>query len=103
MFKVTGLKNGVIWDGHNDRPLAQFKDGEFMTGDQATAKKLEAMGFAVEGAFKTPESLDEMTIKELTEFAESNGIDLGDATKKAEILDVIQAALADGEGKASAE
>lgn len=33
---------------------------------------------------------DEMTVAELTEYAKSNNIDLGGATKKADILAVIQ-------------
>lgn len=33
---------------------------------------------------------DRMTVAQLTEYAEANNIDLGDATKKADILAVIQ-------------
>lgn len=36
--------------------------------------------------------LKKMTVDELKEYAANNGIDLGEATKKAEILAVIQAA-----------
>ena len=36
--------------------------------------------------------LDKMTVKELREYAEANGIDLGEAKKKAEILTAINEA-----------
>lgn len=42
-----------------------------------------------------PSALDEMTIAELTAYAGENGIDLGDARKKADILEAIQAVEAD--------
>lgn len=42
--------------------------------------------------------LDSMTVAELKEFAETNGIELGEATKKADILAAIKAAM-DGEAE----
>lgn len=38
-------------------------------------------------------AIDKMTVAELKEFAEANGIDLGDATKKDDILSAIELAL----------
>jgi len=40
-----------------------------------------------------PKSIEELTIPQLKAFAEEKGIDLGDATKKDDILSLIQAAL----------
>lgn len=40
-------------------------------------------------------SLTKMTVDELKAFAEANEIDLGDATKKADILSAIELALED--------
>jgi hypothetical protein len=34
--------------------------------------------------------IDKMTVEQLKEYATANNIDLGDATKKAEILDIIK-------------
>lgn len=97
MFTVTGKKTGVIWDGEKNRPLAAFKDGVFYTEDQAIAEKLKAMGLTVEGEFKEPDPLAAMTVKELTEYAKEKNIDLGGATKKADILKIIKGAEADPE------
>lgn len=90
MFVITGKKNGVVWDGENNRPLATFKDGVFRTEDQSVAEKLKALGFAVEGDFAEPDPLAAMTVKELIAHAEEKGIDLGEATKKADIIEIIK-------------
>lgn len=45
------------------------------------------------------DQLSEMTIKELQAYADANGIDLGDATKKADILAAINAAEAEESGE----
>lgn len=45
---------------------------------------------------KMDKSLEKMTVPELKEYAETNGIDLGDATKKPDILATITG-LKDGE------
>lgn len=92
MFTITGRKNGVIWDGEKDRPLAIFKNGIFTTEDQAVAEKLKAMGLEVKGEFKAPDPLAAMSVKELTAYAAEKEIDLGGATKKADILAAIKAA-----------
>lgn len=40
---------------------------------------------------KVPKAVGEMTIQELKEYAAENGIDLGDAKKRDEILEIIGA------------
>lgn len=45
MYIITGKTNGLIWDTKNNCVLAKFKDGEFLTDNEATAKKLTSMGF----------------------------------------------------------
>jgi hypothetical protein len=53
--------------------------------------KLIAKGFKlIEEPKKKEKTVDEMTIDELKAYAESKGIDLGEATKKAEILAVVK-------------
>lgn len=94
MFKVTGKKNGVIWDGEKNRPLATFRGGVFLTEDQRVAEKLKAMGLTVEGEFKEPDHLAAMTVKELTKYAKEKNIDLGGSTDKADILKIIKTAEA---------
>ena len=48
-----------------------------------------------EGSVDDAPSLTKMTVDELKAFAEANEIDLGDATKKADILSAIELALED--------
>jgi hypothetical protein len=51
--------------------------------------------FEVSGAAEPETNLTKMTVDELKAFAEANEIDLGDATKKADILSAIELALED--------
>lgn len=92
MFKVTGMKSGVVWDAETNKPLIGFKGGTAETEDQAVAEKLKGLGYAVEGDFKEPDPMAAMTVKDLIAYAEEKKIDLGDKTKKADILAVIKAA-----------
>lgn len=41
--------------------------------------------------------LEDLTVAELKEVAAERGVDLGDATKKADIIDVIESAATDGD------
>ena len=102
MFKVTGKKNGTIWDAEKNCPLAVFADGEFRTDDQKVAERLRDMGFAVEGKFKkpdppaeNPDPMAEMTVPQLEAYAKEKGYDLGGATKRADILAAIKKAEED--------
>lgn len=51
--------------------------------------------FEVDGAKPDDADLTKMTVDELKAFAEANEIDLGDATKKGDILSAIELALED--------
>ena len=48
---------------------------------------------------KAPKTIDEMTVTELKKYAKDNDIDLGDAKKQKDILEVIQAAENDDDGE----
>ena len=48
---------------------------------------------------RAPKSIEEMTVAELKKYAKDNNIDLGEAKKKEEILEVIQAAENEDEGE----
>ena len=74
------------------------------TLDPYHSASLEAQGFVkIDDTGAAPEQpeakpVSKMTVAELTEFAEAEGIDLGEATKKADILAVIEGGKAE-EGK----
>jgi hypothetical protein len=95
MFIVTKKAKtpNMIWDGANNRPLCKFVKGVFETNDEKLAFKLKGMGYKVEGEADV-KTLDKMNIEELKTYAAENNIDLGEATKKADILKVIQEAEA---------
>ena len=107
MFTIAGKKGGIIWDVENNCRLAHFKDGVFQTEDKAVAKKLKALGYEVEGDLADDEAkikpLDKMSEKALRAYAAEKGIDLGDATKKPEILAAITAAESSDESKTADE
>lgn len=54
--------------------------------DPKTDKLVEDV---VETEVETEKSFEDMTVKELQKYAKDNNIDLGDATKKADIIDVL--------------
>lgn len=89
MFKITGKKVGIVWDAKNNKPLIKFVNGEAETNDEAVAKKLQDMGYAVNDE---AEPISKMTVEELKDYADEHGIDLGEATKKKDILAAIQEA-----------
>lgn len=95
MYKITGKqKFGAVWA--NGECVVMFNHGVAYTNDTAKADILRAKGYTVEGEPDQVEiqndPLKKMTVDELKEYASNNGVDLGEATKKAEILAVIQAA-----------
>lgn len=95
MYKITGKqKFGAVWA--NGECVAIFNRGVAYTNDTAKADILRAKGYTVEGKPDQVEvqadPLKKMTVDELKEYAATNGIDLGEATKKADILAAIQAA-----------
>ena len=77
-----------------------FVDGKGETDNKHLIKWFKEHGYKVEdGKPKTDEGgeggIDKMTVKELKAYAKENGIDLGDANTKAEIIAAIEAAEAD--------
>lgn len=90
MYKVLGKKNEIVWDAETDSPLIRFTNGVAETDDTKVAEKLKNLGYKVEGEFSEEVPLSEMTVKELKAYATENGIDLGDATKKNDIITLIQ-------------
>lgn len=90
MFTITGKKAGIVWDAEHNKPLIKFVDGKAETADATVAEKLRALGYTVEGG--NAPSLLEMTVAELKAYASEKNIDLGEATKKKEIITKIQEA-----------
>lgn len=83
----------MVWDAANNRPLCKFVKGVFETNDEAVAEKLKGMGYEVTGEADA-KPIEDMKVDELKAYAAENNIDLGEATKKADILKVIQEAEA---------
>lgn len=83
----------MVWDAANNRPLCKFVKGVFETNDEAVAEKLKGMGYEVTGEADA-KPIEDMKVNELKAYAAENNIDLGEATKKADILKIIQEAEA---------
>lgn len=83
----------MVWDAANNRPLCKFVKGVFETNDEAVAEKLKGMGYEVTGEADA-KPIEDMKVDELKSYAAENNIDLGEATKKADILKIIQEAEA---------
>ena len=83
----------MVWDAANNRPLCKFVKGVFETNDEAVSEKLKGMGYEVTGEADA-KPIDDMKVDELKAYAAENNIDLGEATKKADILKIIQEAEA---------
>ena len=83
----------MVWDSANNRPLCKFVKGGFETNDEAVAEKLKGMGYEVTGEADA-KPIEDMKVDELKAYAAENNIDLGEATKKADILKIIQEAEA---------
>lgn len=93
MFRVEKKPKtpNMIWDAANNRPLCKFVKGVFETNDEALAFSLKGMGYKVEGEADV-KPIDKMNVDELKAYAAEHKIDLGEATKKADILKIIQEA-----------
>lgn len=102
--KFSLQRNGVKYDAGQtvDLPAA-----EAMKLAQETPKEFSLLEDAVQGAAPLmAEPVEEneaaelsfLTIEQLKAYAADNGISLGKATKKAEIIALIEAAEAGGEG-----
>jgi hypothetical protein len=83
----------MVWDAANNRPLCKFVKGVFETNDEVVAEKLKGMGYEVTGEADA-KPIEDMKVDELKAYAAENNIDLGEATKKADILKIIQEAEA---------
>lgn len=98
MYRVTGKKNGILWDNEKNKPLAKFVRGEFITEDAEIAEKLKGMGYEVERDFieepegETQENIDlmAMDVEALKAYAAEKGIDLGNATSQNGIIKKIK-------------
>lgn len=80
----------------DNEPLARaIKVGEIIGGDLAAVAVREGWAVALpdEGPEPADDGLDAMTASQLKAFAAEHGIDLGDATKKADIRATIDLAL----------
>lgn len=93
MFRVEKKPKtpNMIWDAANNRPLCKFVKGVFETNNEALAFSLKGMGYKVEGEADA-KPIDKMNVDELKGYAAEHKIDLGEATKKADILKIIQEA-----------
>lgn len=84
-MKIVEVKNiPVRYNGTTYQPGASFE----MEADHVIESLVEVTG-EVE---KAPKEIGEMTIAELRDYAAENNVDLGDAKKRDELLEVIQAA-----------
>jgi hypothetical protein len=102
-MKMSNRDYKVMREHEGDR---FYKTGETRTMSEADAKHLVVLGVLspIEGGKSEPapknkaegaadnnkSDYEDMTVAELKEYAEKNGIDLGDATKKADIIAAIE-------------
>lgn len=93
MYKAYGKKNEIVWDAETNSPLIRFTDGIAETDSTTIANKLKNLGYKVEGETSEEVDLSDMSVKELKAYANDKGIDIGDATKKIDIITLIQTAL----------
>lgn len=93
MFKITKKPKtpNIVWDSSSNRPLCKFVKGVVETNDEQIAFKLKSMGHTVTGEADAS-TLDDMKVEELKAYAAEHNIDLSEATKKADILKIIQEA-----------
>ena len=82
----------MLWDGKTKKIIVKFNEkGVFETDEKAVAEKLKELGHTVvEAKEEKKTNVDEMTVDELKAYAAANNIDLGEATKKADILAAIK-------------
>lgn len=83
MFKITSkAKHGGFWNGSRVVKVIE-------TEDATVAEKYKVLGCTVE---TVEVALEKMNVAQLKKYAKDNGINIGDASKKEEILAVIEAA-----------
>ena len=94
MFTATKAPNtsNLIWDAKNEKILCRFKKDKFETEDEEIARKLDSMGYSVAGLHEKEEipDFDNMKVEELKLYANEKGIELGNATLKADIITAIK-------------
>lgn len=78
----------VLQAGETSAELVEISDAELAVIEHGD-------WFEVGGLETAETEISKMTVDELKAFAEANEIDLGDATKKADILSAIELALED--------
>ena len=95
-----------VWDPKTGSVIAEIKDGVFETEKPEVIASLKSLGYEVIDDQSSVEDDNELTkekiskavedgttdsfkVKDLIVFAEENGIDLGDARKKDDIITVI--------------
>ena len=86
MAKLTNISSGSR-GAYLGAELVMFEPGQVEEGDFSN---FDAAAFEVEG--DGDEGLASMTVADLKGLAEAEGIDLGDATKKADIIAAIELA-----------
>lgn len=69
-----------------------FKRGSLLELSDAQAKPLVSRGLAEQNSGKPSEDLSALTVEKLKELASARGVDLGDASKKADIIAAIELA-----------
>ncbi len=68
----------------------QFAYGKAEVNEGWVLDWFKEHGYKVTEKTAEPKSLDKMTVDELKAYAEANGIDLGDAKNKSDILEAIK-------------
>ena len=82
-FNTTVVYKGVYYPAKQEFKVTEF-DLDGLISDGAVVVKKDSPKPTVD-----PNKLVKKTVDELIQFAEEQNIDLGNATKKADILDVI--------------
>ena len=85
MYRATG-RNGIIWDAKNDSPLCRFVDGVAQVDSKEKAERLMALGLSVEEIAAEDAPSEKWTAEQLRVYAREKNIELGEATKKADML-----------------
>lgn len=89
------FKRGDVFESANENLVRHNSTGsirfEVVHESVPTKQELKEKENAKEDADES--DISEMTVKQLHEFAEANNIDIKDAVKKQELVDVIQASI----------
>lgn len=96
--KFTLIRNGVRYPAGG---VVELPDDEAAALAASSPKEFEVINVAAEPAIKVAGEpvegidLEKLTVAELKKFAAGNGIDIGDAAKKQDIINAITHADAD--------